>query len=1247
MAETIAIAALMQVVFEKTASLIPLLIDHFKTLRGAKVHKDMLKLKSSLSTILAVLEDADDQQLKNRSLRDWLMKLKDAASDADDILDLFHWEFMRQEIESRDKLTRKVSHFFSYRNPILFHARICRRIGEIVERLDSVAAERAKFHLSTSSGLRLGKNKRTETHSFVIESDVVGRREDKDKVVDVLVRSVDNRDHVSVLPIVGMGGLGKTTLAKIVYNDQRVKGHFQLLMWVCVSEEFDVKRLIQAVIESATGKPCHDLSMELLQSKLKKALGSRRYLLVLDDVWNEDETKWRELRVLLSQGVQGSVIMVTTRSNIVSSIMRTTDSYMLAQLSDEDCWCVFKQRAFASGPAEPYELVNIGKKIVKKLGGVPLAAEMVGSFMRLKTDEREWLSVLESETWNLPASKNGILPALRLSYDHLPSHLKECFAYFAIFPKDYNMNKELLIQLWMANGFLQCEGGMEIEDKGKEMFDELVASSFLQIVEENKFYGYRTTTYCKMHDLIHDLSQAIAKNVCSILEDKEPEGSQGAKLRHVSFNGKATETRIGRAICNFSKSLHTLFKLNSFHESTVSHLHVWLKAKSLRVLALPSVKVKEALRDIDNLKHIRYLDLSRTDIETLPEATCRLFHLQTLKLENCKNLRQLPMGIKNMEKLRHLYIGGCDALTDMPIGMGNLTGLRTLSVYVLGNKASSGNIRELKHLNIRGELQLHGLNNVKIASDAKEANLCSKHDLLSLHLSWNCDPSKENFQEVIEALQPHRNIKWLRIEEYGGAIFPDWMMQCEVHLPNLVEVYLYNCSRCDYLPSLGQLRFLEVLSIQGMAGVQHLGSNQNDFYGGQGSNIIEAFPSLKAFMLVEMANLEEWMELQVTGASTYFHQLNDLEIRDCPKLRTIPHIPSIQTLRVSRCPLFRPKQGFFHKMNSLNELYVYECNELVFSLTEREPRYPRPFLRQLESLSIESCDELITLSDDFMRRLSSLKYLDINNCNNLVGSSVVTEGRSLQLQHLTALERLELSGCDKLTGNPIELPGSSLRGLSFLNLPNLYSLSENLELLTNLKVISIKSCENLKSLPDGLARLTALEKLEITNCPSMTKLPECLGRLTNLRVLDVGSDTLLSLPRSLVHLTALKYLAIRYVKWTSFPEWIGRLNTLTELRIVSCSYLSYTHRLGLLTQLERLHIMDCPLLTSFPKSFEQQLPKLRSLIICGSSGSRLATQCTPSGKYWHSVSGIPSGCVDRNENRCKFMQACMGYGSTE
>ncbi|KAK4364726.1 hypothetical protein RND71_016084 [Anisodus tanguticus] len=213
-----------------------------------------------------------------------------------------------------------------------------------------------------------------------------------------------------------MGGLGKTTLAQMVFNDQKVTEHFNLKIWVCVSDDFDEKRLIKAIVESRAGRPLGgDMDLAPLQKKLHELLNGKRYFLVLDDVWNEDQEKWENLRAVLKVGASGASVLVTTRLEKVGSIVGTLQPYQLSNLSQEDCWLLFMQRAFGHQEEINPKLVPIGKEIVKKCGGVPLAAKTLGSLLRFKREESEWDRVRDNEIWSLPQDENSVLPALRLS----------------------------------------------------------------------------------------------------------------------------------------------------------------------------------------------------------------------------------------------------------------------------------------------------------------------------------------------------------------------------------------------------------------------------------------------------------------------------------------------------------------------------------------------------------------------------------------------------------------------------------------------------------------------------------------------------------------------------------------------------------------------------------------------------------------------------------------------------------------
>ncbi|XP_058078546.1 putative disease resistance protein RGA3 [Magnolia sinica] len=806
-----------------------LLLQEFDTAWG--VEKELGKLESMLSTIHAVLQDADKQQEQSKALRDWLMKLKGVAYDADDLIDEFLTEAFRRKVRTRPAIMNRVRNFSSLPNSLVFRLKMGSRIKEIGERLYAIAKER-KFHLRDGPvDPPVNTEERLQTDSW-IESEVFGRDDDKKIIAESLIH-VGTQEDVSIIPIVGMGGLGKTTLAQFAYNDERVTKHFELRMWVCVSDNFDVMRVIKLIIESANGSKCDLEGMDSLQHGLQQKLSGKKFLLVLDDVWEENPEKWNALKKSL-RGARGSKIIVTTRNENVASIMGTLPSHHLPILSDDDCWSLFRQRAFGHGRQEHPNLVMLGKEIMKKCRGVPLAAKALGSLMYLKTEESQWLIVKESEIWNIQLEKNPILPALRLSYFHLPFHLKQCFAYCSLFPKDYRIEKDKLIQLWMAEGFIQSSvRSNHMENIGGEYFNNLLQRSFFQDVEKD---DDGNIVWCKMHDLMHDLARFVAETECSIVQVENAES-----IRNISRR-LSLECGYSRKVQTFPKALK---KVNHLRTLLLGRWNVNMPGRwknvsvpcelfvhfmCLRVLDLSKANVtKELLVSIGKLKHLRYLDLSHTKIAALPESICTLPHLQTLRLLQCHDLAELPRYMSKMISLRHLEIERYyHKLTHMPANMGELKFLQTLPIFIIGKDRGCG-IKELQDLNLRGSLIIRNLENVMSRADAQEANLKEKPNLHKLCFSWGSwgqDIDLKltgNVEETFEGLRPHSNLKRLEVKGYVGVRFPHWMTSS-----NLVEISLIDCRRCEQLPQLGQLPLLKVLVIQGMHAVKSIG---NHFYG--------------------------------------------------------------------------------------------------------------------------------------------------------------------------------------------------------------------------------------------------------------------------------------------------------------------------------------------------------------------------------------------------------------------------------
>ncbi|XP_015161332.1 putative disease resistance protein RGA1 [Solanum tuberosum] len=549
--------------------------------------------------------------------------------------------------------------------------------------------------------------------SILTEPQVYGRDKEEDEIVKILINYVSDAQQLSVLPIVGMGGLGKTTLSQMVFNDQRVIQHFDPKIWVCVSDNFEEKKLIKAIVESAEGRPLlGDMDLAPLQKKLQELLNGKRYLLVLDDVWNEDQEKW-------------------------------------------DCWLLFMQRALGHQEEINPNLVVIGKEIVKKCGGVPLAAKTLGGILRFKREEREWEHVRDSEIWKLPQDESSILPALQLSYHHLPLDLRQCFTYCAVFPKDTEMEKENLISLWMAHGFLLSKGNLELEYVGNEVWNELYLRSFFQEIEVKS-----SNTYFKMHDLIHDLATSLFSASTS-----------SSNIRQVSVKYYPYMMSIGLAeiVSPYSPPL-----LQNF--------------VSLRVLNLSytELELEQLPSSIGDLVHLRYLNLSSNlRIRSLPKQLCKLQNLQTLDLHDCWSLSCLPKQTSTLGSLRNLLFDGCP-LTCMPPRIGSLTCLKTLSYFVVGRKKSY-QLGELRNLDLHGSISITNLERVKKHTEAKEANLSAKANLHSL-----------------------------TIIGFRGFRLPDWMNHSV--LKRVVSIRIEGCENCSCLPPFGDLPCLESLVLANGSG---------------------------------------------------------------------------------------------------------------------------------------------------------------------------------------------------------------------------------------------------------------------------------------------------------------------------------------------------------------------------------------------------------------------------------------------
>ena len=300
-----------------------LVLENLSSLVGKELalflgfHDDLERLASLLTTIKATLEDAEHKQFLDRAIRIWLQNLKDAALTLDDIMDECRCELLGMEFQRRWGVSNKVQIFGSlssfHPKHVVFRYKIAKKMRRISKRLEEIAEERTKFHFTETVSERSGASDWRQTTSFITEPQVYGREEEKDQIINFLVGVASRSENLSVYPILGLGGLGKTTLAQLIFNHERVANHFELRIWVCVSEDFSLKRMTRAIIEALTQRSCEYLDLEPLQRIFQDLLRSKRYLLVLDDVWDDKQENWQKLKSVLACGTMGTSILITTR----------------------------------------------------------------------------------------------------------------------------------------------------------------------------------------------------------------------------------------------------------------------------------------------------------------------------------------------------------------------------------------------------------------------------------------------------------------------------------------------------------------------------------------------------------------------------------------------------------------------------------------------------------------------------------------------------------------------------------------------------------------------------------------------------------------------------------------------------------------------------------------------------------------------------------------------------------------------
>ncbi|KAH6828423.1 hypothetical protein C2S53_013824 [Perilla frutescens var. hirtella] len=926
------------------------------------VEKELLNLSDKLKGIRNVLDDAERRRYKDKGVNDWVLRLEQTSYEMEDVLEEWSYAILQHKMEhdASDQVTANDKVLISCLLPscLCFKNHVSRRdiamkIQNLKAQLDEILKEKNHYGFVMS---QLASDPSSELASWRVQStsqfdssEVQGRNRDTDIVVSkVMANYGSNRENSSIriLSIVGAGGLGKTTLAQLVFNDSRVKDFFDLKIWVCVSNPFDVVKIAQGIIDSiGKGRIRKSNQLEATLTRLIELISGKRFLLVLDDVWTEEHEKWEPLKNALKCGGARSTILVTTRNEKVAKMMGTMnyDIYGLGLLSKEECWLLLDYIALSRK-----EFEDVGRKIALKCNGLPLAAKTMGSLLRFKDTIDEWENVLNSEVWELKEVKEKLFPHLLLSYNELSPMHKRCFSYCAFFPKDEKILMEEVIRRWMALGYLDSGAGDSLELTGRDCFKNLAMRSLFQDLEEDG--QIEPLSSFKIHDIVHEFAQFLRN-----IDSRNMEASKMKKTtcqvcshfivsRVKTYRSLILDKRSLPSICDCISSLRVLGLWYRIPRGIEKLIHLkWLsidhctfpieedlkticKLYYLQTLSLRScIQLQEIPREIENLIHLRHLDLSNNqELKKLADSICGLLELRTLVIEGCINLCCLPQGIHRLINLKHLH--NMYSVIELPQTLANLTGLRRLSEFNGGSGGSK--MGWLKNLNLlTGSLDLKIVldedDREELVEDAREAEFKVKKHIQSLRVEFLYESTSTSSSSssmiqmaegVLEALEPHPNLKHLSIFFYDGTKLPDWISS---PLNQLRSIALTSFRNTSSLPPLGKLPFLEEINVDHIDRLEVVGPQLLGIGDECGINVA-AFPNLKKMMIKGCENWKEWEDISAAHEDLIIMPcLTELAIRFCSELTALPHrllrkAPSLEVVDIAGSELLEQRYGDVH-----------------------------------------------------------------------------------------------------------------------------------------------------------------------------------------------------------------------------------------------------------------------------------------------------------------------------------------------
>ncbi|KAJ3694325.1 hypothetical protein LUZ60_009805 [Juncus effusus] len=1195
------------------------LVQKAITFLGTDIAKELEDLETTIIPQFKLVIKAAENSPHKQTVAKWLRRLKNAYYEIEDILDELEYQRLESEVKAKStckeasgkattskgacsccfykpfaKMCDKVNKKFSLLSPTQ------RKLRNQLKNLRKVAEESK----SLCELLKIQPNNANQTPtSFKVPAPsasiplnkVIGRDRERDAVIDLLVKErVGERNPA--IAITGIGGAGKTTLAQLIFNDQRVKNHFNVRIWVCLSPKLDVIKHTKEMIQSASMK-CPQLdSLDALQRTIiDTLLDSKNTLLVLDDIWYNgptEEEEWCQLLAPFTHHAGEHRIIFTSRSkNLPTALGPINHSdFTFKEIEANDFKALFRYFAFCGDKSrQTRELEKIGDKIAKKLSGSPLAAKAVASRLSRNLDYGFWRNTLNN------VNLSDITKSLLWTYQRLDAELQRCFSYCSIFPKAYLFTDFILVNLWVSENFLECpDKTNNVTEKAIGYFDELIACSFFQPVSTNQLGAVEY----KIHDLFHDLAEELSKEDCFRIKGST-QIEIPSTVRHISISVSDLKEYI--PIILKSDQVRTVLFLRPF-VNDVNEIFEELLSKltKLRVLVLVFYNNILLPELVGELKHLRYLKVSESSILEFPESLSKLYHLEMLLFN--EGVKKLPKNFTNLRKLRQVLMFDINRkpVAELPpiANIGKLTSLETVRTFYVREEngfelCQLGNLKRIK-----GVLSIWNLENGNKAH-AIEAKLCEKKDIERLLLVWSdWDESRSDLDlDVIEALQPHENLKHLSLKNYSAAKYPNWLLENSV-TRNLYSLILDGCFHLTVLPS--KLTHCDELVLSMLPNLRDL------------SLMPERLTRLKIKNCPALVFAPK-QELQLSN--------HDLNLNESEFLAYCSNMTCHSTISEENRDLFRPDvvlRRDYMLLNATLLLRKKKYSKHLETLTrwiEGEKQAQRwiegeqaqflKIFRWIEGKVGEQAQYLETLA----RWRGGERVLDEHamqtwwHCHQqrldyvyrewvnapefmlpsslitlvLVGCNITDGALSHCLRRLTALSELELGSIMTLTTLPSEHAMRQLKSLKFLSIFHCWCLRSLgfLQGLVSLEKLSICYCPclDIKHTRDGTTFPTSLQLLGLECCVIPDGMFPCdMPYLYELNVARCrGSKSL-----SIGMLSSLRKLML-----SDCPDLIPDgmfpcdMPYLYELNVARCRGLK-SLSIGMLTSLRKLILLDCP-----------------------------------------------------------------------